>query len=533
MSNAKQTKRVTPASSETLLTMLETLPGALFVVDDADTIVYANASAQTLTGAPPQDCLGNPFWRCAVQLVSTALYQAVRKTRQSREPTEVEYRSPVTQSWLHVQLSPTVGGLTLQFHEVREPTHRQERFPQGEPLSIDVLDGLRTGIGILTPEGIVLEISEPALDDGQVRREEVIGQPLAETPWWAFSPAGQEQVRAAIARASTGETVRFETLVQPREGMSLDLEATITSHVDADQHIDYLVFSGIDITARKQAEREIHALIDAIPQLVWTGRPDGYVDFYNQRWRDYTGLTTEQAQGNGWMQCTHPDDRQRVLAVWQRAVQTGRPYEVEQRLRQSTTGAYRWFLMQATPFKDAQGTILKYIGTCTDIHEKKQVEEEIRSLVDTIPQLVWMMRPDGFSEYHNRRWCDYTGMTSEQAQGDGWLQAIHPEDRKRARARWQPSLPTAPPLEGKERLRRATRGAYRWFVARAIPHREARGTPLKGLATATDIDDRKRAEQRLKASEENLRVLAETVPQLVWTTGPDNRLDYCNQRDRD
>jgi len=156
MSTTKQTKRVTPVSRETLLSILETLPGALFVVDDAETIVYANASAQAITGATPEAFLGNSFWRCAPHLVSTALYQAVRKTRETRTLTEAEYVSPVTQNWLHVHLAPTAGGLILHFHEGRAPARRQETFPQGERLSIEDLDGLHTRIGILTPEGIVL-----------------------------------------------------------------------------------------------------------------------------------------------------------------------------------------------------------------------------------------------------------------------------------------------------------------------------------------------------------------------------------------
>ncbi|GHO60747.1 hypothetical protein KSB_92220 [Ktedonobacter robiniae] len=150
--------------------------------------------------------------------------------------------------------------------------------------------------------------------EARVRREEVIGQPLAEARWWSCAPASQEQLCAAIARASRGETVRFETLVQFREGLDRHQDVEITPHKDADHHIAYLVYVGIDITARKRAEAEIHALIDAIPQLVWTGWPDGSQDSCNQRWRDYTGLNTEEAQeGEGWMQYTHPEDQQRVL----------------------------------------------------------------------------------------------------------------------------------------------------------------------------------------------------------------------------
>ncbi len=516
MSNVKQTKRLTLASSETLLTMLETLPDALFVVDDAATIVYANASAQAMLGAPPEAFRGNSFWRCAPQLVSPALYQAVRKTKQTRTLTEVQYVSPVTQRWLHVHLAPTVGGLTLQFHEVREPARRQEMVPQGERLSINELDGLHTRIAVLAPDGVVLEMNEIPLEDARIRREEVIGKLLAETPWWSFSPASQAQLRAAIARASTGETVRFETLIRPREGVDLHLEATITPHLDADHYIAYLVIAGIDITARKRAEAEIQTLIDAIPQLVWTGRPDGYMDYYNQRWRDYTGLSTEQAQGDGWMQCMHPDDRQRVRAAWQSAVQTGRPYEVEYRLREGQTGRYRWFLARSMPVRDDAGQIVKWFGTSTDIEDQKRTEQQLkeseeswRVLAEAVPQLVWTARPNGQFEYTNQRGCDYTGITAEQFQSDQWayLQFLHPDDRESSRARWQHALDTGEMYEHEERLKQCRTGAYRWFLFRVSPVRDDTGQITKWFGTATDIEDQKRVEEALRQSQARANVL--------------------------
>ncbi|GHO47409.1 hypothetical protein KSX_55720 [Ktedonospora formicarum] len=109
MFNPQSSESSMLTSRETLLSTLEALPDALFVVDDATTIVYANASAQTMLGASREQFLGNLFWRGAPQLVSPSLYQAVLKTRQTQEPTEVEYWSPITQTRLHVQLTPTMG----------------------------------------------------------------------------------------------------------------------------------------------------------------------------------------------------------------------------------------------------------------------------------------------------------------------------------------------------------------------------------------------------------------------------------------
>ncbi|GHO71481.1 hypothetical protein KSC_103730 [Ktedonobacter sp. SOSP1-52] len=514
MSNTEQTKRLTPASSETLLTLLETLPGALFVVDDAAKIVYANASAQALLGATREDVVGKPLWRGAPQLVSTALYQAVQQTRQTRAPAEVEYVSPVTGTWLHVQLAPTAGGLMVQVQQGRAAARREAPVPQGERFSIEDLNGLYSRIGVLTPEGIVLEINEVPLAEARVRREEVIGYPLAQTRWWSCAPTSQEQLCAAIARASRGETVRFEAVVHLREGLDRHLEVAITPHRDADHHIAYLVIASIDITERKRAEAELHALIDAIPQQVWTTQPDGSQDSCNQRWRDYIGQSTTESQGEGWMQCLHPEDRSRVRSAWQRAVQTGGVYETELRLRHGTTGEYRWFLARGMPVRDERGQIIKWFGTNTDIEEKKRVEqqlkesrEELRVLLETMPQLVWTTRPDGFLEYGNQHILTYLNVPVEGVNGDQWLHFVHPDDRQKTWTIWQTQLRTGQSHEVEYRLREGKTGNYRWFLVRGIPFRDEQGHILKWFGTCTDIEDQKRTEEALRQSQERASVL--------------------------
>jgi PAS domain S-box-containing protein len=385
------------------------------------------------------------------------------------------------------------------------------------PFSV-ALDSLHAGIAVLTPEGIVLEINEAPLGDARIRREEVIGKPLAQTPWWSFSPAGQEQVRAAIARASKGETVLFETLVRSREGMFLHFEVAITPHVNADHHIEYLVIAGIDITARKRAGDELRFLIDAIPQFVWIMRPDGWCDYCNQRWCDYTGMTFQQAQGDGWLQAIHPDDQQPTLVVWQRAVQTGRLYETEQRVRQGTTGEYRWFLVRAEPFKDAQGQIVKWFGTSTDIEEQKRAEQKLKEseenwhvLAETVPQLVWTTRAeDSLSDYFNRRFCDYTHATREQLYGYGWSQFLHPDDSERTLVARERALRTGIPYEVEYRFREGQTGRYRWFLARAMPIRDDAGQIVKWFGTCTDIDEQKRIEEALRQSQARVRALIDS-----------------------
>ncbi len=126
---------------------------------------------------------------------------------------------------------------------------------------------------------------------------------------------------------------------------------------------------------RLASEEQYHALADAMPQIVWTARPDGRLDYYNQRWFDYTGTTLDETQGRGWEMMLHPNDLQRSVDNWTEAVRTGREYEDEYRFKRASDGVYRWHLARAVPVYDGEGQILKWIGTCTDIEEKKREAE--------------------------------------------------------------------------------------------------------------------------------------------------------------
>jgi PAS domain S-box-containing protein len=150
-----------------------------------------------------------------------------------------------------------------------------------------------------------------------------------------------------------------------------------------------------DITERKHAEaalREsatwLRAITDTMPQFVWSARPDGYHDYYNQRWYDLTGTTPEQAEGEGWNPIGHPDDQARVLERWQHSLATGEPYEVEYRLRMAD-GSYRWMLSRALPVRDPEtGEILRWFGTCTDIEETVAARETQARSREELEQLV-------------------------------------------------------------------------------------------------------------------------------------------------
>ena len=140
----------------------------------------------------------------------------------------------------------------------------------------------------------------------------------------------------------------------------------------------------IDISATRAAERALaesearfRAITNAMPQMVWSTRPDGFHDYYNDQWYAFTGVPPGSTDGEGWNDMFHPDDQEAAWARWRHCLATGEPYEIEYRLRHHS-GGYRWVLGRALPVRDAQGAIGRWMGTCTDIHEHKLTEDALR-----------------------------------------------------------------------------------------------------------------------------------------------------------
>jgi PAS domain S-box-containing protein len=125
--------------------------------------------------------------------------------------------------------------------------------------------------------------------------------------------------------------------------------------------------------ALRTSPEEFRTLVEALPQVVWMTRSDGGNLYFNHQWTDYTGLTLEESRGGGWNKAFHPDDQQRAWDAWQKATATIGKYSLECRLRRAD-GVYRWWLIRGVPLQDDSGQVLKWFGTCTEIHDLKLAE---------------------------------------------------------------------------------------------------------------------------------------------------------------
>ncbi|AMM51253.1 hypothetical protein TH61_08810 [Rufibacter sp. DG15C] len=278
-------------------------------------------------------------------------------------------------------------------------------------------------------------------------------------------------------------------------------------------------------------------LLEALPHMTFTTKPNGDVDYYSPKWYEgYLGTNFENLKGWGWQDFMHPDDMERTITNWLKSLETGQEFEMENRWKSKEDGQYRWFLIKGVPVRDAEGTITQWVGTHTYMEDHKQMllaleesTKNFRFLADSMPQLVWTTDALGFHDYFNQQWVDYTGYNVEDSKGTQmWNNLLHPDDQARAEARWHLSLTTGEPYEIEYRFKRASDGEWRWFLGRALPQRNAEGQIIKWFGTCTDIEDQKRNESLMEQTNQELRNINEDLDSFVYTASHDLKLPIIN-----
>ncbi len=241
---------------------------------------------------------------------------------------------------------------------------------------------------------------------------------------------------------------------------------------------------------------------------------------------DATGLHRLPTYHQFIEEVVHPDDRPAVEAAVLCALEEDLPYEAEFRIKHGD--GMRWLHNKGLVLRNADGLAIRMIGVSTDVTARKlaeaallreatlrESESRFRILADAMPQIVWTARADGQVDYFNRRWFEFTDTKPGPITDQTWIAVVHPADRSEIAAAWHGCVASGRAYEHEARFWSARHAGYRWHLDRAIPVRDESGAIVRWYGTSTDIDDHKRAEQSLRRSESELRILSEYLEQRV------------------
>ncbi|MBF2019425.1 MAG: PAS domain S-box protein [Hydrococcus sp. C42_A2020_068] len=356
-------------------------------------------------------------------------------------------------------------------------------------------------------------------------------------------PNDLERVEALVQKAlNDREDYKAQYRVIGSDGNVRWVDALGRFYYDAEDRPVRMIGVVSDISDRKLAEEALkkseeryRVLAENIPPMVWIARPDGVVEYLNQRWLDYTGLQPHETLGWDWQQVLHPDDRLLTFQQWTTSLATGNPYEVQYRLRRYD-GEYRWHIGRGIPIRDDRGVITYWFGTCTDIDDRMRAEavlHEKMTILNALNQatttLIFAKDWQGRVLMANPETLRLMGKSENEVIGRTDVDfQIDREQAQQIMEHDRSVMETGQVQVFEEQL--SLPEGTRTFLATKSPYRDERGNVIGTIGVATDITDRKRAERELQESERRYATLAQLSPVGIFRCDREGNCIYANER---
>ncbi len=366
-------------ANERVINILESISDNFTALDRQWRITYVNQATAKLNNSTPEEMIGKNHWEEWSWSVGTKIESEYHRAVAQQVAVDFEVFSEPLSKWFEIHAYPSADGLNIYSRDITERKQAEAALKESEERYRQLIELSPEGIFIQYEEEFVFVNSQCLQLFGATNSEQIIGKSITDFVHPDFHAIVKQRIQQLIEQRT--EVPLIEQKWLRLDGTVFDAEVKAAPFTYQDKPGAQVIIR--DITQRKQVQAALQAseerfrfLAESIPQIVWTSRPDGWLDYYNQRWFDYTGMTLEETQGWGWSRVLHPDDLQMCIERWTQAVETGEPLEIEYRFKRASDGEYHWHLGRALALRDQNGRIVKWFGTCTDIHDQKQMLAE-------------------------------------------------------------------------------------------------------------------------------------------------------------
>ncbi|NEO30866.1 MAG: PAS domain S-box protein [Symploca sp. SIO3C6] len=511
-------------------TIVENAPDIIARFDKSLTYVYVNSAVEKATGISAKVFLGKTNRDLGMPEVLACQWEsALSKVFTTREQQELEFgfRTPQEPRYYQCRLLPEFAkDGSVEFvlgisRDITQLKRREEELKNSEErLQLQaIFEGALDAIAIADNQGKIVEANPVACQLFGLEHSQLVGSQIAqfmeagfdfEQGWSKFLQAGEQTGQLRLLRPDgTVRTIEYAARANFVSGRHLSVMRDITEPQQAE-------------AALRQSEARFHLMADSAPVLMWMSDAQGYFTFFNLPWLNFTGRSLDQEIDQGWLANLHPEDVDNFQNTYSLAYQQQKLFRIEYRLRRAD-GFYCWVLCTGAPQFTTEGKLAGYIGSCIDITDRKQAEEEqrrsearYRAIVEDQTELICRFCPDGKMTFVNDAYCRFFGKQRQEIIGQSFFPLIHNQEAREHIEQHLKALSQENPVGMTEELVTTAKGENCWLQWSNRAIFDQQGELVELQAVGRDISKRKQAESALQQSQRLIEQITDTTPNHLY-----------------